>query len=338
MPARDRTRSTVLSDPQIGKLLTDAGFSPGDATNFVGIAHAESGGRYDALNDNPSTGDYSIGLWQENFYASLGPYRTARYAPRFGLKATMAPDQFAGWLRDHPVAQAEIAHDLFESSGYRPWTGDAYVSGNPGLLSEPAQHGNTRWTRGGGPAGQAGDGATPTPRGRGPRPSKGGQSIWDRIANGAVAGAEGVTGTSVIGGAWDWIFGGNNPVSDAASFFKFAAWLANPLTWLRAVEGTVGVLLMFAGIYFVGQAAKDTIARRVPGVSLAGEAVAGGLGAIGAARLARDTKRYRSRSYRTSRQGISKRDSVKTVKPKVDVSRPLRKTKAADEDIFGAPL
>lgn len=43
---------------------------------------------------------------------------------------------------------------------------------------------------------------------------------------------------------------------------------------------------------------------------------------------------YRNRNYRTSREGISKKDSVRVVKPKTDVSRPLRKQKqTANDDI-----
>jgi hypothetical protein len=133
------------SDKQVYDLLINAGFSPTDAANFVGIAKAESGLNFKALNDNASTGDYSVGLFQENFFKSLGPARTARYAPMFGLSANMSPDAFVAWLQDHPAAQAAIAHDLFNSSGYSPWQGDAYIKQHPELLSQGGGGGGTVW-------------------------------------------------------------------------------------------------------------------------------------------------------------------------------------------------
>jgi hypothetical protein len=131
-----KSASGKYSTNQVYQLLINAGFTPDQASNFVGIAGAESGLRYNALNDNPNTKDYSAGLFQENFYGALGPDRTARYAPMFGLSGSMDPKAFVAWLRMHPAAQATIAHDLFSSSGYSPWKGDAYVESHPGLLSD----------------------------------------------------------------------------------------------------------------------------------------------------------------------------------------------------------
>lgn len=124
-----------LSQSQVYSLLIGAGFSPAAAKNFVGIAGAESGNRPSALNTNAATGDYSAGLFQENFYKNLGPARVAKYAPQFGLSGQMTPEKFAAWLLKHPDAQAKIAYQ--QSSGgtdYSPWAGDAFVKAHPELL------------------------------------------------------------------------------------------------------------------------------------------------------------------------------------------------------------
>lgn len=46
-----------------------------DYTTAVAVARAESGLRSDALNDNPATGDYSIGCMQINIYGANAYYR-----------------------------------------------------------------------------------------------------------------------------------------------------------------------------------------------------------------------------------------------------------------------
>lgn len=85
------------------------------------------------------TRDYSIGLWQLNFYRSLGPARAKRWAALVNGPHGNAPTQFAQWLRTHPDAQAVIAHDLYaDGRGLSNWTGDpAYeawkTGGDPAL-------------------------------------------------------------------------------------------------------------------------------------------------------------------------------------------------------------
>lgn len=112
----------VYNQQQVRQLLEVAGAPPDVATNLARIAMAESGGRSDALNDNARTGDYSIGLFQENFLGKMGVARTAKYAPKFGLSGQMPVKQFVKWLGDHPAAQAQVALDIFNSQGYGAWT------------------------------------------------------------------------------------------------------------------------------------------------------------------------------------------------------------------------
>jgi hypothetical protein len=83
---------------------------------MAGIAIIESGGHYGAthlpdgsvnrqvLNDNPSSGDYSVGPWQINYFGANGPYRTAKY----GSVDTVAAD---------PLLNAKIAVDLAGANG-----------------------------------------------------------------------------------------------------------------------------------------------------------------------------------------------------------------------------
>jgi hypothetical protein len=81
---------------------------------MAGIAIAESRGQTNILNDNPSTRDYSVGLWQINYFQNLGPSRTAEY----GSPQYLAANQ---------NAQAQAAIKIFgqNGAGIGAWTNDA---------------------------------------------------------------------------------------------------------------------------------------------------------------------------------------------------------------------
>lgn len=70
-----------LSDAEIAAEAANAGIPWSQVPTAVAIALAESGGNPHALDNNPSTGDLSYGLWQVNMIGSLGPAR----AQQFGL-------------------------------------------------------------------------------------------------------------------------------------------------------------------------------------------------------------------------------------------------------------
>lgn len=71
------------------------------------------------------TKDYSIGLWQLNFYQSLGPSRAKAWAALVGGPYGDAPTKFAQWLRTQPKAQATIARNLYDAGkGIGNWDGD----------------------------------------------------------------------------------------------------------------------------------------------------------------------------------------------------------------------
>lgn len=104
---------STLSFGQIEDLWTKNGGNPMAAPVMAAIALAESGGRTDALNTKPP--DYSVGLWQVNYYGSLGPSRTSQY----GAPAQLASD---------PDAQAKAAISISgNGSNLRPWS--TYTSG-----------------------------------------------------------------------------------------------------------------------------------------------------------------------------------------------------------------
>jgi hypothetical protein len=70
----------------------------------IKIMMAESGCNANALNDNPRTGDYSVGLFQINLLGGLAKERPSE-----------------AYLRD-PRQNIAYAYKLYTSSGFRPWT------------------------------------------------------------------------------------------------------------------------------------------------------------------------------------------------------------------------
>lgn len=89
----------VLNKQEIMQLWVQAGGDPRLANTMADIALRESGGRVDAFNPNARTGDYSVGLWQINYFGNLRGPRTRRYG---------TPER----LRSDPMANARAAVDL----------------------------------------------------------------------------------------------------------------------------------------------------------------------------------------------------------------------------------
>jgi hypothetical protein len=103
-----------LSYAQVEQLWTQNGGPAGWAPLMAAIAMAESGGNTQALNNTPATGDYSVGLWQINYYNGMLAGRTASYGSPQALLAD-------------PNKQAKAAISLFgqNGSGLGNWQGDA---------------------------------------------------------------------------------------------------------------------------------------------------------------------------------------------------------------------
>ena len=110
------TQGTTYSFSQIEQLWTtnnpnQAAWAP----LMAAVAIAESGGITNNLNNNASTGDFSVGLWQINYFGANGPERV----PKYGEPAALAQD---------PNAQARAAGDLFANgAGWGNWKGDAAI-------------------------------------------------------------------------------------------------------------------------------------------------------------------------------------------------------------------
>lgn len=110
-----------LSFTQIEQLWINEGGDPAWAGTMALIALLESGGNTTSLNNNPSTGDYSVGLWQINYFGDLLGERTQKY----GSPAALQGD---------PAAQARAAIDLLgnNGAGIGNWTTNRVAGAAPG--------------------------------------------------------------------------------------------------------------------------------------------------------------------------------------------------------------
>jgi hypothetical protein len=176
MPTVPGTTGKTLSFAQIEQLWIANGGDPAWAPTMAGIAIAESGGLTNNLNNNASTGDFSIGLWQINYFGALGPAR----APRYGEPAALGND---------PNAQAKAAVDILGGGGgITAWAGDTVgqlaQNGKPLSLAQvqaalPAAASNAAATA------QAGDAQF--------------TSWWSQILGAAAGAATGGGATAVAG-------------------------------------------------------------------------------------------------------------------------------------------
>lgn len=91
------------------------GMSHGDANVMAAIGEAESTLDLSVINDTPSTGDYSVGIWQINYYGDL----YAERAREFGT-----PGQL---VRHGLTAQAYAAYTVWRQQGFNAWS--TYKSG-----------------------------------------------------------------------------------------------------------------------------------------------------------------------------------------------------------------
>jgi hypothetical protein len=111
-----------LSNKQLQALWIKAGGDPRLAPTMAAIALAESSGNPVALNDNPSTGDYSVGPWQVNYFGNLRAGRTRAFG---------TPEQLMG----NPLLDAKAAVAIYKSQGLGAWS--TYTSGAY-LINMPA--------------------------------------------------------------------------------------------------------------------------------------------------------------------------------------------------------
>jgi len=95
---------------------------------LAAIAGAESSYDYRVINDTPATGDYSVGLWQVNYYGSLYAGRAAEFG---------TPQQLvAGGINRQVIAAIAIA----SGQGFSAWStynNGAYRRYLPGGVQTP---------------------------------------------------------------------------------------------------------------------------------------------------------------------------------------------------------
>lgn len=116
---------TRLSYDQLKALWIQNGGNPASAPIMAGIAIAESGGLSNNLNDKGK--DYSVGLWQINYYGSLLQGRSQSY----GTPLALAQDV---------NAQAKAAIKISGNGvNLQPWT--TFTSGDAGRVMAAHEQG-----------------------------------------------------------------------------------------------------------------------------------------------------------------------------------------------------
>lgn len=119
--------ATHLSPSDVASLWVQAGGDPGKAPVAVGIVFGAENpaGNAGLVNDTPETGDYSVGLWQINYYGGLLETRSAQ----FGSPEALAAD---------PLAQARAAVAMSQNGqNFAPWGPDLGYSGYGQAVTDP---------------------------------------------------------------------------------------------------------------------------------------------------------------------------------------------------------
>lgn len=233
----------VLSQKQIEQLWIDNGGNPAAAPLMAAIALAENGGvgRTDAINDTPATKDYSVGLWQVNYFGSLLPTRSASYGTPEALRAD-------------PNAQARAAIAISGNGrNFAPWT--TYTS-------------NKYKKYLGGSSG--GGGILPDFVGAVTNPANAVAGLVSGALGGAgnaASAAVGAAGSAASSGL-DWLTGGVTgaigTTSDAImTIGRFFGALANPDLWRRLGLLVVGVAVVILGLVLIN---RDAISGAAGGV------------------------------------------------------------------------
>jgi cell wall-associated NlpC family hydrolase len=102
--------SRILTIDQIAAVAVQAGFRAEALITATAISCAEDTSHDPTvINNDPSTGDYSVGLWQINYFGSLLASRTAQFGPPPTLQ--------------DPLANAQAAYSLSGGGvNFNPWS------------------------------------------------------------------------------------------------------------------------------------------------------------------------------------------------------------------------
>lgn len=118
---------THLSPSDVQNLWIGNGGDPAKAVLASAVVFGAENpqGNAGIVNDTPETGDYSIGLWQINYYGGLYDAQVARFG---------SPEDFAA----DPNLQARAAIAMSQNgSNWQPWGPDFGYSGYGSVVSAP---------------------------------------------------------------------------------------------------------------------------------------------------------------------------------------------------------
>jgi hypothetical protein len=102
--------------------LASVGFGSNDTLIGAAVGMAESSLDLTVINDTPSTGDYSVGVWQINYYGSLYAGRAAEFGSPRTLIAHGIQGQAEACYRVH-LQQGWSAWSTYNSGAYLKYTG-----------------------------------------------------------------------------------------------------------------------------------------------------------------------------------------------------------------------
>jgi hypothetical protein len=116
-------------------ILIDAGWSPSEINDALGVIGAESSGSNDPPNYAGATGIFQVLQSHWNGLAWTAPKGTPHNEA-----------EYTTLLETNPEFNAQQALQLFNAEGWQPWETDSYIANNPQLLKNPAAQGSTAAT------------------------------------------------------------------------------------------------------------------------------------------------------------------------------------------------
>ena len=219
-------------------------------------------GRYDV------PADLLAGIWREES-GSTYPNPAVNSEGYGGLFGTQDP--YASTQEQADTAASILAAGLDKSGGNVPEALSYYNSGKlvGGYTSVPGVPASQTSAPPppvlGPPDPLAGGGSHGTQQG-------GGGSLWGGLFGSVESAAGDVLGTAegAAQGLWGDALGGvEESITAPLQFLKAMAWLIHPLTWLRVVEGTIGVGLIVGGVLVATGAAEKIAGDLGPAAALA---------------------------------------------------------------------
>lgn len=211
--------------PQLERLALNAGFSASAAPIAAAIAMAESSGNPQATNHN-TNGSTDYGLWQIN----------SVHSGQFGTPG-------ARWY--DPQYNAQMAHTLWKSQGFRPWS--KYNSGAyhqfVNKSSKPATTATVSLLN-----------AQNSVNAQGAVNAQNVGMLGDLGSLAGIVPGLGLSG-ALLGDLGDSV-AGNNPFTEFKTFGKLIALMVTPSFWLRAGVGALGIFIVLIAVVFMVESSK----------------------------------------------------------------------------------